>query len=574
MQKNGLISVMFNPLLNIDQLSVDFVHYHQSTAAIKNVSLTVQKGEWVAIVGESGSGKSVTALSVLQLISGSQVHYKNGHIYLKVNNETIDLLKVSNKQLRSIRGNKIGMVFQEPMSSLNPLMTCGAQIVEALQTHVTISSKKAQQKAIQLLQQVELKDPESIFRKFPHQLSGGQKQRVMLAMAMSCQPDLLICDEPTTALDGTVQKKLLDLLQQLQKKQNIGILFISHDLGVVKQYAHKIMVMYKGHFVECNTTQQIFNNPQHPYTKALLACRPSNYTHNEILPLVQDFIEELPDGKIVEKKQINKSTITSPYHPTIENNEKQPILQLNNVCVSYVLKKNWRGKPFATKEVVKQISMEVLQGEIFGIAGESGCGKSTLAKAIMQIVPLTNGSIYFKNAPITKHSKQAIQMVFQDPYAALNPRQTIGAAIAEPMKVYQLYHSAEERKKQVLQLMEKVKLPAQYFHKYPRELSGGQRQRVVIARALAVKPEFIIFDESVAALDVSVQAQILNLINELKHSFQFSAIFISHDLGVLQYLCDKIMIMYQGKIEAMGTPEQIFQNANSTYTQELINAIL
>lgn len=574
MQKNGLISVMFNPLLNIDQLSVDFVHYHQSTAAIKNVSLTVQKGEWVAIVGESGSGKSVTALSVLQLISGSQVHYKNGHIYLKVNNETIDLLKVSNKQLRSIRGNKIGMVFQEPMSSLNPLMTCGAQIVEALQTHVTISSKKAQQKAIQLLQQVELKDPESIFRKFPHQLSGGQKQRVMLAMAMSCQPDLLICDEPTTALDGTVQKKLLDLLQQLQKKQNIGILFISHDLGVVKQYAHKIMVMYKGHFVECNTTQQIFNNPQHPYTKALLACRPSNYTHNEILPLVQDFIEELPDGKIVEKKQINKSTITSPYHPTIENNEKQPILQLNNVCVSYVLKKNWRGKPFATKEVVKQISMEVLQGEIFGIAGESGCGKSTLAKAIMQIVPLTNGSIYFKNAPITKHSKQAIQMVFQDPYAALNPRQTIGAAIAEPMKVYQLYHSVEERKKQVLQLMEKVKLPAQYFHKYPRELSGGQRQRVVIARALAVKPEFIIFDESVAALDVSVQAQILNLINELKHSFQFSAIFISHDLGVLQYLCDKIMIMYQGKIEAMGTPEQIFQNANSTYTQELINAIL
>jgi len=574
MQKNGLISVMFNPLLNIDQLSVDFVHYQQSTAAIKNVSLTVQKGEWVAIVGESGSGKSVTALSVLQLISGSQVHYKNGHIYLKVNNETIDLLKVSNKQLRSIRGNKIGMVFQEPMSSLNPLMTCGAQIVEALQTHVTISSKKAQQKAIQLLQQVELKDPESIFRKFPHQLSGGQKQRVMLAMAMSCQPDLLICDEPTTALDGTVQKKLLDLLQQLQKKQNIGILFISHDLGVVKQYAHKIMVMYKGHFVECNTTQQIFNNPQHPYTKALLACRPSNYTHNEILPLVQDFIEELPDGKIVEKKQINKSTITSPYHPTIENNEKQPILQLNNVCVSYVLKKNWRGKPFATKEVVKQISMEVLQGEIFGIAGESGCGKSTLAKAIMQIVPLTNGSIYFKNAPITKHSKQAIQMVFQDPYAALNPRQTIGAAIAEPMKVYQLYHSAEERKKQVLQLMEKVKLPAQYFHKYPRELSGGQRQRVVIARALAVKPEFIIFDESVAALDVSVQAQILNLINELKHSFQFSAIFISHDLGVLQYLCDKIMIMYQGKIEAMGTPEQIFQNANSTYTQELINAIL
>jgi peptide/nickel transport system ATP-binding protein len=574
MQKNGLISVMFNPLLNIDQLSVDFVHYHQSTAAIKNVSLTVQKGEWVAIVGESGSGKSVTALSVLQLISGSQVHYKNGHIHLKVNNETIDLLKVSNKQLRSIRGNKIGMVFQEPMSSLNPLMTCGAQIVEALQTHVTISSKKAQQKAIQLLQQVELKDPESIFRKFPHQLSGGQKQRVMLAMAMSCQPDLLICDEPTTALDGTVQKKLLDLLQQLQKKQNIGILFISHDLGVVKQYAHKIMVMYKGHFVECNTTQQIFNNPQHPYTKALLACRPSNYTHNEILPLVQDFIEELPDGKIVEKKQINKSTITSPYHPTIENNEKQPILQLNNVCVSYVLKKNWRGKPFATKEVVKQISMEVLQGEIFGIAGESGCGKSTLAKAIMQIVPLTNGSIYFKNAPITKHSKQAIQMVFQDPYAALNPRQTIGAAIAEPMKVYQLYHSVEERKKQVLQLMEKVKLPAQYFHKYPRELSGGQRQRVVIARALAVKPEFIIFDESVAALDVSVQAQILNLINELKHSFQFSAIFISHDLGVLQYLCDKIMIMYQGKIEAMGTPEQIFQNANSTYTQELINAIL
>lgn len=574
MQKNGLISVMFNPLLNIDQLSVDFVHYHQSTSAIKNVSLTVQKGEWVAIVGESGSGKSVTALSVLQLISGSQVHYKNGHIYLNVNNETIDLLKVSNKQLRSIRGNKIGMVFQEPMSSLNPLMTCGAQIVEALQTHVTISSKKAQQKAIELLQQVELKDPESIFRKFPHQLSGGQKQRVMLAMAMSCQPDLLICDEPTTALDGTVQKKLLDLLQQLQKRQNIGILFISHDLGVVKQYAHKIMVMYKGHMVECNTTQQIFNNPQHPYTKALLACRPSNYKHNEVLPLVQDFIEELPTGEIIEKKQINKSAITNPFYSTKENNEKQPILQLNNVCVSYVLKKNWRGQPIAAKEVVKQISMEVLQGEIFGIAGESGCGKSTLAKAIMQIVPLAKGSIYFKNAPITKHTKQAIQMVFQDPYAALNPRQTIGAAIAEPMSVYQLYHSAEERKKQVLQLMEKVKLPAQYFHKYPRELSGGQRQRVVIARALAVKPEFIIFDESVAALDVSVQAQILNLINELKHSFRFSAIFISHDLGVLQYLCDKIMIMYQGKIEAMGTPEQIFQNANSTYTQELINAIL
>jgi len=574
MQKNGLISVMFNPLLNIEQLSVDFVHYHQSTAAIKNVSLTVQKGEWVAIVGESGSGKSVTALSVLQLIGGSQVHYKNGRIYFNVNNENIDLLKISNKQLRSIRGNKIGMVFQEPMSSLNPLMTCGAQIVEALQTHVTISSKKAQQKAIQLLQQVELTDSESIFRKFPHQLSGGQKQRVMLAMALSCQPDLLICDEPTTALDGTVQKKLLDLLQQLQKQQNLGILFISHDLGVVKQYAHKIMVMYKGHFVESNTTQQIFKNPQHPYTKALLACRPSYYKHNEILPLVQDFIEELPNGEIIEKKQIDKTALTNPHHSTIENNEKPTILQLNNVCVSYILKKNWRGKPIATKEVVKQISIEVLQGEIFGIAGESGCGKSTLAKAIMQIVPLTNGSIYFKNTPLTNHSKQSIQMVFQDPYAALNPRQTIGAAIAEPMKVYQLYYSEEEREKQVLQLMEKVKLPAQYFHKFPRELSGGQRQRVVIARALAVKPEFIIFDESVAALDVSVQAQILNLINELKHSFQFSAIFISHDLGVLQYLCDKIMIMYQGKIEAMGTPEAIFQNTNSTYTKELINAIL
>ncbi len=577
MQKNGLISTMSKPLLEINQLSVDFVQNKNITTAIENIQFTISRGEWVAIVGESGSGKSVTALSVLRLIASPPAFYKNGSIVYNNKEETIDLLTTGMQQIRNIRGQKIAMIFQEPMSSLNPIMTCGRQVTEAIKAHLSMGKKAAKQKALALFQQVQLPDPERLFYKYPHELSGGQKQRVMIAMAMSCQPDLLICDEPITALDATVQKILLDLLQQLQITHQMALLFISHDLGVVKKYAQKVMVMYKGKIVESNTSDIIFSHPSHPYTKALLACRPSMYLHGQHLPLVQDLMEELIDGSIIAK------TYHSPalkYTSTIAPISKTPILRVQQLNIRFPIKRNMAGTPIAFQNILHNIHFEVYTGEILGVAGESGCGKSTLAKAIMQIIPVKYGSIHFNGMNLSalssknKHWRKEIQMVFQDPYTSLNSRQTIGETIVEPMKVHGLFATPSEKKEHVLALLEKVKLNPNYYSRYPKELSGGQRQRVVIARALAVHPSLIIFDESVAALDVSVQAQILNLINDLKNEFNFTGIFISHDMGVVKYISDRIMVMNKGRIEEIGTTEQIFHHPTSAYTQTLINAML
>ncbi len=481
------------------------------------------------------------------------------------------------QQIRNIRGQKIAMIFQEPMSSLNPIMTCGKQVTEAIKAHLSMGKKASKQKALALFQQVQLPDPERLVYKYPHELSGGQKQRVMIAMAMSCQPDLLICDEPITALDATVQKILLNLLQQLQRTHQMALLFISHDLGVVKKYAQKVLVMYKGKIVESNTNDVIFSHPAHPYTKALLTCRPSMYHHGQHLPLVQDLMEKLIDGSIIAKT----------YHPpalkyssTIAPISKTPILQVQQLNIRFPIKRNMAGTPIAFQNILHNIHFEVYTGEILGVAGESGCGKSTLAKAIMQIIPVEFGSIHFNGMNLSalsstnKHWRKEIQMVFQDPYTSLNSRQTIGETIAEPMKVHGLFATPSEKKEHVLALLEKVKLNPNYHSRYPKELSGGQRQRVVIARALAVHPSLIIFDESVAALDVSVQAHILNLINDLKNEFNYTGIFISHDMGVVKYISDRIMVMNKGRIEEIGTTEQIFHHPASAYTQTLINAML
>jgi peptide/nickel transport system ATP-binding protein len=562
-------------LLQIKNLSVDFISDLGRSTALQDVSLEVNKGEMVAIVGESGSGKSVTALSVLQLIPSPPALYKAGEIVTEVQQGGIDILQSDADTLRQLRGNKIAMIFQEPMTSLNPVMACGNQVMEAILTHKSVRRREAKERTLQLFDKVKLPEPKRIFSSYPHQLSGGQKQRVMIAMAMSCDPSLLICDEPTTALDVTVQKKILELIKTLQLQNEMGVIFITHDLGVVAEIADRVIVMYKGKIVEQNTKENIFLNPQHPYTKALLACRPILHVKGERLPIVSDFIDE--EGKSQEKQSEKqppgKIAVNEPL-------EQHVLLSVQSLKVYYPAKKTFIGKVVSHTKAVDDVSFELYRGETLGLVGESGCGKTTLGRAILRLVDVTGGKISYKGEDLLnidksrlKAFRKEMQIIFQDPYSSLNPRKTIGAAIAEPLKVHGLFDSETERNERVIELLEKVGLKPEYYDRYPHEFSGGQRQRIVIARALALQPSFIVCDESVSALDVSVQAQVLNLLNDLKKEFDLTLLFISHDLSVVQYVSDRIIVMNKGKIEEIGSAEEIYQHPRSPYTQSLLSSI-
>lgn len=500
--------------------------------------MEVCPGELLAIVGESGSGKSITALSVLQLLPKEAI--TKGKIHFGGN----DLLKLNNKDINRIRGNKISMIFQEPMTSLNPVLTCGKQVMESLVTHNKLSNKEAEQKTISLFEKVGLPNPAAMVNRYPHQLSGGQKQRVMIAMAMSCDPQLLIADEPTTALDVTVQKNVLELIRSLQQQNQMGVIFITHDLGLVAGIADKVAVMYKGEIVEKGTVTQVLRAPKHHYTRSLLNCRPAART--------------LPGN---------------------DANTKV-MLEVKDLVVSYPVKKNIFGKTVEEFNAVDHVSFKVRKGETVGLVGESGCGKTTLGRAILQLVHADNGEILLNGTNIISLSgselrsvRKDLQIVFQDPYGSLNPRISIGNAITEPLKIHRLLNSKKDRKDKVVALLEKVGLNADHFDRYPHQFSGGQRQRICIARALAMDPSFLVFDESVSALDVSIQAQVLNLLNDLKKEFGFTSIFISHDLAVVHYISDRIMVMNKGKIVEEGTADQVFYHPVNEYTKQLIAAI-
>ncbi|TXH22424.1 MAG: ABC transporter ATP-binding protein [Chitinophagaceae bacterium] len=558
---------MLNSLLNIQNLSINFATDRGIIKALSDISFSVNKNEIVAIVGESGSGKSVTSLSILQLLPSSVTKYESGEILFSEDGiNEINILTCSNQQIQQIRGKKIAMIFQEPMTSLNPVFTCGNQVTESILQHHSISKEIAKKTAIEWFKKVDLPDAEKMFDKYPHELSGGQKQRVMIAMAMCCKPQLLICDEPTTALDVTVQKSILNLIKNLQQETGMGVIFITHDLGVVSEIAHKVVVMYKGRIVETGTNKQIFHQPKHTYTKALLACRPAQYDKGTRLPTVHDIIKNISSED--EKKQQSSFSY--------KKNEKDIVAIVDQITVQFPKSKNILGKTLSYNKAVDHVSLTVYRNETLGIVGESGCGKTTLGRTILQLIPTNEGRILFPEFDIKKDKKnfrKNAQIIFQDPYSSLNPKIKIGDTILEVLNVHHILHSKTERIQKVKELLEKVGLEANHYHRYPHEFSGGQRQRIVIARALALSPAFIVCDESVAALDVSVQAQVLNLLNDLKEEFNFTILFISHDLSVVKYFCDRIIVMQNGKIVEEGTADEVYHHPQNSYTQNLIAAI-
>ncbi|MCB9361629.1 MAG: ABC transporter ATP-binding protein [Flavobacteriales bacterium] len=574
-------------LLEIKNLVTEFRTEDETVKAVNDVSFTLNKGETIGIVGESGSGKSVTSLSAMRLIPNPPGRIASGEMLFHHKDGVIDLAKASEKEMRSLRGNEIAMIFQEPMTSLNPVYTCGDQVAETILLHQKVSKKEAKLRTIELFKQVQLPRPDVIFDTYPHQISGGQKQRVMIAMAMSCNPSILIADEPTTALDVTVQKTILELMNDLQIKHDMGIMFITHDLGVIAELADKVVVMYKGKLVEQGTVLEIFTNPQHPYTKGLLACRPPLNKRLEWLPTVSDFMTVDADGVMHETnksvEEVTNSLIISPEQ-TAKQHEKlyaqEPVLQIKNLKTYFPINKGIFGKAKDYVKAVNDVTFDVYPGETLGLVGESGCGKTTLGRTILKLVEPTSGQIIFEGNDLThlgskemREYRKKMQIIFQDPYSSLNPRITIGEAIMEPMRVHGVFSNDEERKARVMELLRRVNLPEQHFYRYPHEFSGGQRQRICIARSLALNPKFIICDESVSALDVSVQAQVLNLLNELKAEFGFTYIFISHDLSVVKFMSDRMIVMNQGEIVEMGLADEIYANPKTDYTKKLIGAI-
>ncbi|MDP2386502.1 MAG: ABC transporter ATP-binding protein [Bacteroidota bacterium] len=575
-------------LLEVKNLVTEFKTESETVKAVNNISFTLNRGETIGIVGESGSGKSVTSLSVMKLIPNPPGRISSGEIiYHSRNNGAVDLVKASSKEMREYRGNEIAMIFQEPMTSLNPVYTCGDQVMEAIMLHQKVTKKEARAKTLELFKKVQLPRPEDILDTYPHQISGGQKQRVMIAMAMSCNPSILIADEPTTALDVTVQKTILDLMLELQRDNDMGIMFITHDLGVIAELADKVVVMYKGKIVEQGSVYDIFSNPQHPYTKGLLACRPPLNKRLHFLPTVNNFMELNEAGEIIEKTQsiqeVLKSAVVTKEERDAQHKElyeRTKILELSNIKTYFPINKSMFGRAKDFVKAVDDISFDVYEGETLGLVGESGCGKTTLGRTILRLIEPTSGIIKFRGQDITnlnstdmRNLRKDIQIIFQDPYSSLNPRITIGDAIMEPMIVHGILANNAERKARVMELLKRVNMTEQQFYRYPHEFSGGQRQRICIARALALQPKFIICDESVSALDVSVQAQVLNLLNELKKEFKFTYIFISHDLSVVKFMSDRMVVMNKGKVEEMGDADEICNNPQTDYTRKLINSI-
>ena len=557
---------MSHPLLHIHQISIGFQTDNGFRETLQQVDFQLYKNEILGIVGESGSGKSLTSLAVLGLLPSSAKITEGEILY---NGD--DLSTLSTKQLRKIRGKEISMIFQEPMSSLNPSMKCGPQVTEILLEHTALSKKEAKAETLRLFEKVKLPRPESIYDVYPHQISGGQKQRVMIAMAIACKPKILIADEPTTALDVTVQKEILLLLKSLQQETEMSIIFISHDLALVSEISNRVVVMYQGKIVEQNSASALFLQPKETYTKALLASKPSTTERLKKLPTVKNFLENTISDVVENKSEREKR------HQEIY--AQSPLLEVVNVEKEFVSNPGL-FQPKTSVKAVNDVSFKIYEGETLGLVGESGCGKSTLGNVILQLDKATAGKVLYRGNDITKISKtelrklrKEIQLIFQDPFSSLNPRIPAGKAIMEPMEVHRLYKNNKERKQKTLELLHRVGLDESHFNRYPHEFSGGQRQRIGIARTIAVEPKLIVCDESVSALDISVQAQVLNLLNELKDKFGFTYIFISHDLAVVKYMADQLLVMNQGKIVEQGDADQIYANPEKEYTQKLIDAI-
>jgi len=553
-------------MLSINNVSISFKSEEQYNTVVKGVSFNLNNKQILGIVGESGSGKSVTSLAILGLLS------KNAKVKGKIIFDDFDVTKIKEKEFRKIRGNQISMIFQEPMSSLNPSLTCGYQVEEILLQHKKISKKEAKILVIELFNKVKLPRAEVIYSQYPHQLSGGQKQRVMIAIAIACKPQILIADEPTTALDVTVQKEIIELLKELQQETEMSIIFISHDLALVSEIADTVLVMYKGEIVEQGLVEQVFKSPKHDYTRALINSKPNLNERLKKLPTVKNFIEKTVQNEVYTSNE------RVAFHDKIY--AKKPLLEVKELATYFNTNNSFFFNKNNIVKAVDEVSFQLFEGETLGLVGESGCGKTTLGRTILQLEKASKGTILYNQNDVTNLSKKElknfrkeVQIIFQDPFSSLNPRIPVGQAIMEPMKVHGIFNFAEERKKYVFEILERVGLEEEHFYRYPHEFSGGQRQRIGIARTIALRPKLIICDESVSALDVSVQAQVLNLLNELKEDFGFTYIFISHDLAVVKYMADQLVVMNKGKIEEIGDADAIYNAPKTSYTQKLIDAI-
>lgn len=565
-----------NPVLKVDKLRVDFCRDGKWQETVHGIDFEVYKGKTLGIVGESGSGKSVSNLAIMQLLDRRKSRIKADSILL----EDIDISCFNDDEMTEVRGKKIAMIFQEPMTSLNPVFKCGFQVMEAIVKQKTDEERhSAKEKVLDLFRRVMLPRPEVVFDKYPHELSGGQKQRVMIAMALVSNPQILIADEPTTALDVTVQKEILKLLKELQHDNGMGMIFITHDLGVISEIADDVIVMNKGVIVERGAVNEILNNPKHPYTKGLVACRPPLDYRLKRLPIVSEFLDGVWNNvEDIKKELLIKTDEREEYHRKLYSQES--ILKVENLRTWYPLKKGVFGRTYDYIKSVDDVSFDVYPGETLGLVGESGCGKTTLGRSIMRLIEPTSGKIIFDGKDITllnnselREYRKQVQIIFQDPYSSLNPRMCIGDAIAEPLMVHGIESDVKKRRSRVCSLLEEVGLETSHYQRYPHEFSGGQRQRICIARALAVNPKLIICDESVSALDVSVQAQVLNLLNRLKKDFHFTYIFISHDLGVVRFMSDRVVVMYNGKIQELNEADLLFNDPQNDYTKKLIAAL-
>ncbi|MGF1480288.1 MAG: ABC transporter ATP-binding protein [Cyanophyceae cyanobacterium] len=583
---------MTDPVLEIRNLSVEFPTDAGVVRAVKNVSYTIAPGEILGVVGESGSGKSVTSLATIGLLpSSARVSGEILFRSLSKEQPPVDLLTLSAEQRRKYRGGDIAMVFQEPLTSLNPVLTCGDQLVEAILLHNEISSKEAYRRAIALFDEVQLPDPKQMMKRYPHQLSGGQQQRVMIAIALAGNPTLLIADEPTTALDVTIQATILQLLRALQSARGMSVIFITHDMGVIAEIADRVVVMYQGEMVEIAEVYHLFAHPQHPYTEGLLKCRPRPDRQLKRLPTVADFMSvtknaagELEIEPVMHSEAERKSLLAEVTSQEVVQHRERlsqqpPILRVSHLTKAFPVRRGLFAKKSFLK-AVDDVSFEVYPGETLGLVGESGCGKSTLSRCLLRLIEPTSGAVWFEERQVLKLKSEPLrrlrrhmQIIFQNPYGSLDSRQTVGAAIMEPMIIHNLIGSGRERQQRAVELLERVDLDASAMKRMPHEFSGGQRQRICIARTLACEPRFIICDESVSALDVSVQAQVLNLLKDLQHDFGLTYIFISHDLSVVKFVSDRIMVMNQGRIEEIGAAEEIYNHPQKKYTRQLIAAI-
>lgn len=566
---------IMSTLLQIKNLKISFLRDGEWNESVHGVSFEVPKGKTLGIVGESGSGKSVSNLAVMRLLNEKQSKITADEITL----DGKDILHLSEDEMHDIRGKRIAMIFQEPMTSLNPVFQCGFQVTEAILAHEKVTEDEAKARVISLFKKVMLPRPEAIYKSYPHELSGGQKQRVMIAMALACNPELLIADEPTTALDVTVQKEILKLLKDLQKTENLSMIFISHDLGVVSEVSDDILVMHDGRVVEFGPAPKVLSDPKDPYTKGLLACRPPMDFRLKRLPIVKEFLDGTWSDDADFKQQLIVTQEERESHLK-EIYSREPLLKVEHLKTWFPLKKGLFNRVYDHVKAVDDVSLDVYPGETLGLVGESGCGKTTLGRSILRLVEPSEGKIIFEGKDVMSLSgndlreyRKRAQIVFQDPYSSLNPKMRIGDAIAEPMLVHGLEPDAKKRRDRVCELLTEVGLQPEHYQRYPHEFSGGQRQRICIARALAVHPKLIICDESVSALDVSVQAQVLNLLNRLKKDFGFTYIFISHDLSVVRFMSDRILVMYNGKPVELGDADEIFNNPKNEYTKKLINAI-